>query len=235
MTLRKLGPEEVETENRRAEREKSSKHHNSKPTYTMAKGRDPKALRMQNGLSETELTAYKLRLQGYSYSAIADTLGYAGAAGAFHAYKRARKKIDDVIIDVKEQRDLAISRMDRLLQAVWDRADNGYLPAIDRALKIEERRSKILGIDAPERTVNVNQNVGGLNIEKVFADESAIDLVHATLEHLSLIAGGDGVVSDGGTVSDGETSDLLDENPDYGGDGPEAKDHRDDAAEAWEE
>lgn len=228
-TLRKLSESEAERERLRGEREKASKHNNSQPTYVPHKPRDPKELHTINGLSASELTVYRLRLQGYSYGQIADSCGYASASGAYEAYVRARKKIDDVIIDTKEQRDLAISRMDRLLQAVWDRADNGYLPAIDRALKIEERRARILGIDAPEKLVTVNQDANRLNIEKVFTDESAIDLIHATMAHLSSIASGDGLVSDSGQVSDGETSDLSHEDPDVSGDGQETSHHRDDA------
>ena len=228
-TLRKLTDGEAERENRRASKENLSKHHGSGATYQVHKPRDDKSVSTIGGLSVTEMMAYRFRLQGYSFSQIAEQCGYASAAGASEAYKRAREKIDDLLSDTKEQRELAISRMDRLLQAVWDRADNGYLPAIDRALKIEERRAKILGIDAPEKMVNVNHDVSRLNIERIFADESAIDLIHATMGHLSALSSGNGVVSDGGTVQNGETSDLSDEDPDVSSNWQETSHHRDDA------
>jgi hypothetical protein len=42
-------------------------------------------------------------------------------------------------------------RLDRALNAIWPMVQDGKFPAIDRLLKIEERRAKMRGTDAPEK------------------------------------------------------------------------------------
>ena len=39
-----------------------------------------------------------------------------------------------------------------MLQGLWPRARKGEAAAVDRVLKIGERRAKLLGLDAPTRT-----------------------------------------------------------------------------------
>jgi hypothetical protein len=46
-------------------------------------------------------------------------------------------------------REFEISRLDRLLTVAWDLAMSGNLNAIDRILKIQERRARYQGLDAP--------------------------------------------------------------------------------------
>src|SRR5699024_2045667 len=50
-----------------------------------------------------------------------------------------------------EMRTVELSRLDRLQRAVWGKAVKGDLQAVDRALKIIDRRSKLLGLDAPQQ------------------------------------------------------------------------------------
>jgi len=42
---------------------------------------------------------------------------------------------------------LELERLDAMQAAIWDDAMNGHLGAIDRVLKIMERRAKLLGLD----------------------------------------------------------------------------------------
>jgi len=46
-------------------------------------------------------------------------------------------------------RALELLRLDELLNALWDTAIAGDLKAVDRVLKVMERRAKLLGLDAP--------------------------------------------------------------------------------------
>jgi hypothetical protein len=46
-----------------------------------------------------------------------------------------------------------LDRLDAMLRACWSKAIGGDMKAVDRVLKISERRSKLLGLDAPERVV----------------------------------------------------------------------------------
>ena len=47
---------------------------------------------------------------------------------------------------------LELSRLDGLLAKVYPMAAQGDLQAVDRVLKICERRARLLGLDAPTRT-----------------------------------------------------------------------------------
>ncbi|MGV7222960.1 MAG: hypothetical protein ACQ9MH_15700 [Nitrospinales bacterium] len=47
-------------------------------------------------------------------------------------------------------------RLDQLHRGCWDAAIGGDLYAIDRALKIMERRSKLFGLDAPNKIAQTN-------------------------------------------------------------------------------
>lgn len=46
-----------------------------------------------------------------------------------------------------EIRDLEAERLDRLLSAIWAKAMRGDYQAVDRALRIAERRAKLIGLD----------------------------------------------------------------------------------------
>ena len=44
-----------------------------------------------------------------------------------------------------------VARLDRMLTALWEKVRNGNERAIESALRIEERRAKLLGLDAAVR------------------------------------------------------------------------------------
>jgi transcriptional regulator len=74
--------------------------------------------------------------------------------------KRARRLCSDAMEDAREQvataakelRAVEVSRLDAMLNSVWDAAMRGNLNVIDRIIKIMERRAKLLGLDVVERT-----------------------------------------------------------------------------------
>jgi|DewCreStandDraft_4_1066084.scaffolds.fasta_scaffold92307_1 hypothetical protein len=90
--------------------------------------------------------ALRMRQAGASYSDIARVLGYKGASGAYNAIQSAlRKTLQE---PAEELRILELSRLDEALKAIWTDVKKGSLFAIDRFLKISERRSRLLGLDA---------------------------------------------------------------------------------------
>ena len=57
------------------------------------------------------------------------------------------QEVDNAIREsAAEILELELTRLDRLLMAVYPAAINGDLQAIDRALKIEDMRAKLLGL-----------------------------------------------------------------------------------------
>jgi hypothetical protein len=97
---------------------------------------------------------YELRIQGLTFDAIANEVGFSGPSGAWQAYQRIRHEV--IFESIDDARQLELMRLDELQVAVWDRAVNGELPAAHCVLKIMDRRAKLLGLDKPEK-VEVNK------------------------------------------------------------------------------
>lgn len=96
-------------------------------------------------LRQTEAVA--LALSGLSYQEIADQLGYADRSGAWQAVRAALDRQEKP--KVAEYRDMENARYDRIQAALWPAAiaDPPDLKAIDRLLRLFERRAKLNGLD----------------------------------------------------------------------------------------
>ena len=98
--------------------------------------------------AERKRNALELRLAGASYRDIAQALEVSPAT-ALQDCKEALADIPAQQAD--EMRTVELSRLDRLQRAVWPRAVKGDLQAVDRAIKIIDRRAKVFGLDAPQQ------------------------------------------------------------------------------------
>lgn len=101
--------------------------------------------------TERRLQALQLRMAGAPYHAIAARLGV--SIGQAHAdvqteLQRIAAESADVAADV---RTLELERLDALLLALWAQAKQGNQGAVDRVLRVMERRAKLLGLDAPTK------------------------------------------------------------------------------------
>ncbi len=92
--------------------------------------------------------ALDLRRAGVDYDAIARQLDYRDRSDVRRAIERALRVRDDER-ELDDERSLEIERLDRLLSVVWAAALKGDAKAVDQALKISERRAKLLGLDTP--------------------------------------------------------------------------------------
>lgn len=124
--------------------------------------------------AERDREAVRLRSRGRTYQQISDELGYGGAGTAHRAVK---KTLAEVTRDAAEEHiAIQLERLDMMYQSVLDvlerqhytvsqgrliylhedapplEDDSPILAAVDRLVKIEERRSKLLGLDAPAKT-----------------------------------------------------------------------------------
>ena len=90
--------------------------------------------------------ALQMRQLGYTYERIAQQCGYGSRAAAFNAVQRELKRqLGPVAEDVRE---LELSRLDQLLTVFYAKAMKGDGWSLDRVLRIMERRSAFLGLDA---------------------------------------------------------------------------------------
>jgi hypothetical protein len=97
--------------------------------------------------NDKQRDALLLRKQGMTYEAIADTLGYASPSGAYKAILSALQRTLQEPAD--DLRTLEGGRLDAMLEATWGPASRGIPQAVDRVLRILERRAKLYGLDAP--------------------------------------------------------------------------------------
>lgn len=89
----------------------------------------------------------QLRIGGARYQQIADRLGIVPSTVG-RALQRGMARWQDQVADLAgELVWLQLERLDRLLLALWPDASQGNVGAIDRVLKIEERRAKLMGLD----------------------------------------------------------------------------------------
>jgi len=116
-------------------------------------------------LLEVEAQVVELRKAGVTWAGIASRTGYATPAGAYKAYQRAAERL--IRPNLEEHRDMELERLDRLQAGVWAKAISGDVRALDSVLRIIDRRSRILGLDAPKEV--------NLKAEVITHDRNSID------------------------------------------------------------
>ena len=109
-----------------------------------------KRTKIKPEIIQKERDCLLMRQQGFTFEEIAHKLAYKGESGAREAFRRAL--VRTLQEPASEVRELELSRLDALMTVAWDKAMSGDLKAIDRVLKIQDRRARYLGIDAPQQT-----------------------------------------------------------------------------------
>ena len=103
----------------------------------------PRMIEAKKKLAE----ALALREAGISYEVIAQRLGYANRGTVKHMIDKA---LDEIVAEPSERvRKLELIRLDKAHSRIWPRVMQGDILAVDRILRISERRSKLCGLDAP--------------------------------------------------------------------------------------
>jgi hypothetical protein len=115
--------------------------------------RKTKASRRQSiAVRQKGQQAIKLRMAGATIAQIASQLGYASEAGA---YKAIMRELEATARDQGEGtevvRQLELKRLDQMQFPLWNQVLAGDQGAISTALRIQERRASLLGLDAPKQ------------------------------------------------------------------------------------
>lgn len=141
--------------------------------------------------AQRDAEAARLRARGKSYQQIADTLGYSSRADARRGVQLIL--VETVAEPAAEVREMQLVQLDELTQAALDvlerrhitvshgrviydddgtviEDDGPVLAAIDRLLRIQERRAKLLGLDAPSRHEVVTLSAVEAEIERLSAE-----------------------------------------------------------------
>lgn len=148
--------------------------------------------------AEKAALAARLRSRGKSYQEIADEVGFTNRGTAYAAVQKVLK--DTVTEAGEEVKALELERLDKMWQAAlqvmegqhWTVSqgkvvsllgeplpDGGpVLAAIDRLLRIQERRAKLLGLDTATRVSIDAENLGaeiGALLDRFTAKPAAAD------------------------------------------------------------
>jgi hypothetical protein len=123
----------------------------------------------------------ELRRAGASFDKIAQEVNLHSRSDAHKIYKRALART--LMEPAAEIRRLEADRLDRLQLAVWTKALRGDLPAVDRVLRVMERRARLLGLDHAD---GIAERALALEADKVrlvaLAFGKALDSVELTDE-----------------------------------------------------
>ncbi len=134
--------------------------------------------------AERQRNALELRRAGATFQAIADALGYGNRSSATDAITRAlRDTTPKELTD--EVRRMENERLDRLWGPMYVKALKGDYLAVDRCLRIMDRRAALNGLNAP---IRVRQAV--ITEEDIDVAIARMDRETQALEGASLAGGG---------------------------------------------
>lgn len=131
--------------------------------------------------AERRVKSLELRKMGWSYRRIGKALGVAG--------KTAFQDVRDALEALRQEQDglaedilaLELERLDDMLVTALKQAIGGRLEAIDRVLRIMDRRARFLGTDAPSKIAPTDPT-GKVPYEGRLTDVERIDRIVALLD-----------------------------------------------------
>lgn len=113
----------------------------------------------------------ELRRQGVTIRAIADQVGKSSTRVHQVLLAALQQIAKETEVEVRELRMLENDRLDRALQAIWPGVEAGDLKAIDRLIRIIERRSRLFGLDSPSKPTptNAEEDIGQSGLSNLLA------------------------------------------------------------------
>lgn len=135
--------------------------------------------------------AIRMKVEGKTLAEIRLATGASSATVGRWMREEIARVAEDRKDLVKSMQWLQGQRLDAMLAALWPRIQKGDVAAVERAVKIEERRAKLFGLDEPERVMVGSLDPGELAEEEARAIARRLGLPEAAW------GGDDGVGSDG--------------------------------------
>jgi hypothetical protein len=69
---------------------------------------------------------------------------------------------EQTVEQATELRELEVGRLDAMIEGLWSRVRDGSPPAVSAAVRVSERRARLLGLDAP--VVSKSEVTGSLSV-----------------------------------------------------------------------
>lgn len=143
-------------------------------TYAVKKSRSPESKTSKRRIEsvEHEKNALALRIGGATYAVIGEALGLSESGSARAVYRALDRIKAEVRETAAQYVQLELERLDKMVFGLWSDAIKGRYGAVDRVLKIMERRARLLGLDAPTAISLVDWRAevqeAGLNPSEIF-------------------------------------------------------------------
>jgi hypothetical protein len=127
--------------------------------------------------------ALDLRLTGRSYADIGDALGVTPQRAFQLVSEGVARLTGDEVRNIDLARQLQLLRLDMLMHAQWPKVQAGSTEAANVVLKILERQSKLLGLDAPIK-INVEDRIRQVALAEGLDPEEALEEARAIIRSL---------------------------------------------------
>lgn len=98
--------------------------------------------------AENRARAVELRKAGATYEQIGQQLGITRQSAHAHVVEAMRQVAQETSETAADVIQLELARLDQMLTGLWAQARQGVPVAVDRVLRIMERRARLLGLDA---------------------------------------------------------------------------------------
>jgi hypothetical protein len=148
----------------------------------------PQSIGQQLKIAQDRAEVLRLRREGHSYQSIAATTNLSVATVGTYVQAELIELREKTSLDVQSMRDLELQRLDEDLRALGPGRRAGDPTSIATAVRISERRAKILGLDAPtQHEVNGNIIVTAEAVAKM-PDSDLSDRVTALAKRLGLVS-----------------------------------------------
>lgn len=114
--------------------------------------------------AERRAGAWELRKAGKSYRQIGRALGVSECQAHRDVHRTLSELAAKEFETARYVRDLELHRLDDMLDSLWPSVKGGDATSVNSALKISERRAKLLGLDAAAKTELTGADGGPLAI-----------------------------------------------------------------------
>lgn len=141
----------------------------------------PPSKKQELDIEKRRLIVMSNILAGLNYRDIATQLNVSLGTISRDAKAVINRLKKEQVLEAEQAILVDLRRIDVALNSIWDDVKAGKLLAIDRMVKLMERRAKMLGYD--EQTLNLNLS-GGIDIDKI-RDQRWQAVSGALLEALS--------------------------------------------------
>lgn len=124
--------------------------------------------------------AIQLRLRGFSYREIGEQIG-CSTTTAFEYVNAVLERVKKETNETAEKaRQLALGRIDIAVRGLMPKVEAGDARAAEVMAKLEERRAKLIGLDAPEKhaieaiaAVDTSQEATARHVRELFGGHAA--------------------------------------------------------------